>query len=571
MITSQQAIAPNGRLPGPTQSWSLALGAVPLLAKGTTDPVLDAVAPLLVDSCHRETVATVMADRHYDEGGRYAGLVYARGYLKSLKGDVDSAIGLLAIAQSLPASVPLTARISAELGYLFLSRGQPLAAEAILAAAQGRVQAAGGTDHEPDLLHLAALIADWNGDRKTARHLYQQCLEVASRALTPLTRVLALSNLAVALAHQSPEDAISLGNLAIATVAAEQLNERMLPMVKNAVGYAAMLRGRLDEANAFLTDAADAARAYGNRRIECYAAFNLAVREELLGYTDGACQLLRQLIETVEGPEMLTLQAWAQLRLKWLAVFSTFEDSSPDIVASSPELETARKQLAAIQAACRGEYADARRALEKVRQRHAATEDDLSLFVTDLWLAHVESHAGRDRRARDLVSEAAGLGRSRGFALSTNWWTAEIVATARSLADDADAAYIYSLRARSAPVRGSATPAVHIRRDGSVLVAGSEAPPEVWREGKTGPYVLRRLFHLLCGVYPEGVNREALTDELWPDSDGDRAIRNLYAATHDLRRVLASIPGVLLVVSEGSYRLQLSAKVTIERRAPAGR
>jgi DNA-binding SARP family transcriptional activator len=53
-------------------------------------------------------------------------------------------------------------------------------------------------------------------------------------------------------------------------------------------------------------------------------------------------------------------------------------------------------------------------------------------------------------------------------------------------------------------------------------------------------------------------------DALWPESEGDRAIRNLHAATYDLRRVLAEIPGARLSVADGRYELQLGASVSVE-------
>jgi DNA-binding SARP family transcriptional activator len=53
-------------------------------------------------------------------------------------------------------------------------------------------------------------------------------------------------------------------------------------------------------------------------------------------------------------------------------------------------------------------------------------------------------------------------------------------------------------------------------------------------------------------------------DLLWPDSDGASAIQNLYAATHDLRRVVSAVPGLKLVVHDQKYRLRGESNVTFD-------
>ena len=77
--------------------------------------------------------------------------------------------------------------------------------------------------------------------------------------------------------------------------------------------------------------------------------------------------------------------------------------------------------------------------------------------------------------------------------------------------------------------------------------------------------MLRRLFARLVAAHPHAVSRDELADELWPESEGDKAVRNLYAATKDLRRVLASARGVRLVARGGTYRLETDPGIMVHR------
>jgi len=50
---------------------------------------------------------------------------------------------------------------------------------------------------------------------------------------------------------------------------------------------------------------------------------------------------------------------------------------------------------------------------------------------------------------------------------------------------------------------------------------------------------------------------------IWPESEGDKAVRNLYDATKDLRRVLVAMPGVQLRVTEQTYGLVLASSARV--------
>ncbi|MEK6225579.1 MAG: hypothetical protein AABM40_04705 [Chloroflexota bacterium] len=104
---------------------------------------------------------------------------------------------------------------------------------------------------------------------------------------------------------------------------------------------------------------------------------------------------------------------------------------------------------------------------------------------------------------------------------------------------------------------------VAITTEGDVLIEGQPLASDRWRRGGTGSHVMRRYLGLLAAVYPRALARDHLTDMLWPQSDGDRAINNLYAATSDLRCILRGVAGVRLMCSEGAYGLSLQGNVGI--------
>jgi len=99
-----------------------------------------------------------------------------------------------------------------------------------------------------------------------------------------------------------------------------------------------------------------------------------------------------------------------------------------------------------------------------------------------------------------------------------------------------------------------------------VRVAGVALPADRWQR-RSGARVLRRLFALLVAAHPRVLARDVIADELWPESEGDKAVRKLYAATKDLRRVLAAAPGLRLTAREGGYGLETDPNVKID--APA--
>lgn len=547
--------------------------AVGLFSAGIAPPLseLSKHAPLLIDSIHREQVAALV-DRLSDElVAGSAGLAYVRGYLAARRGDLSGAMTWLTRAYAAADSTQLSSRAAAELAAIHLSLGQAVACDAVLLAAEGRARVA-GVEANADLVHSRALVADHDGDRRAARALYRRALETSHSALTPFTRVVALSNLGVSVAHDDPQEALGLGEFALSALRAERLNSAIAPAIRNATGYALICLARFDEARQWLEEATASAKGNSNVRIEQYARFNLTIVDELEGHLDRARDGLEAALQRCNEVGLTELVGWAKLRIVWLAVL-TGGQTPNDLLTSlrlqrvSGEFEDAVRFVEAVVALREHRYSDARRLLKNGRIRYERTGNSLHCFVSDLWLAHVEMLAGRERAARLAVTSAATLGRARGYLICPNWWDPAVVASARTLARDLDRAYLDRLfvagRGRAVPP----LPSVSLSLSGRIRVDERELDYELWRTGRTGAHVLMRFFTLLLRPYPGGVIRDELLDTLWPNSDGDRALGNLYAATHDLRGVLGSVPGVTLFVEEGWYHIRVASNVSVSHDA----
>ena len=189
--------------------------------------------------------------------------------------------------------------------------------------------------------------------------------------------------------------------------------------------------------------------------------------------------------------------------------------------------------------------------------------DALTEFTLTLWVAQADAVGGRIAAARKNVTRACTLGAARGFRLSTNWWASELVTVAREHAPAEFGAFVDRLIAPPSMPSQSPGRAVVVSRDGSITIDGRTLDESSWRSGRSGSGVLRRYFRALLSAYPAALGRDELADLLWPESEGDKAVRNLYGATKDLRSVLAAVPGMRLQVSEGTYSLILATEIAL--------
>ena len=510
--------------------------------------------PIALDTVSRAAASEFVGDPAAPDD---ASTRYCRAYLAALKRDGRAAITAFISAQAAvrPGDERLAARICLELGFLYLSMGHEQTAAAVLAWGES---AAG--PHAADVVHLRALLCDAAGDLVGARELYRDAIRAAHTALSPMTYVLALSNLAVALSHQVPAESVQLTRLSLETMTAARLHSGIRPALLNTLGYARLCLGEVGGATNDLEEARDSARTAGNLLVEQYATFNLAIGRELAGDLIGASSLLEGLTLECDRHESLVFGRWVALRRRWLGLLSGTEAERMSPAAPTASLARAHRQLEAIESVLQGRLSEARSALAALRIEWMSQGDSLSEFATLLWLAFVELQSSRETKATAYVRDARLLSGRGGYNVSPNWWFPAAFEKLKTLCNDDTDWFSGLWRVDGGRV---GTSVVELWSNGRLLVGGTDLSPQTWRAGRTGPRVLQRYLSALAAAHPQGIPRDVLCDQLWPESDGDCAIANLYAATHDLRRLLASVPGIRLVVAERTYSLRLGANAVI--------
>jgi tetratricopeptide (TPR) repeat protein len=537
---------------------------------------LRAVGPALFDSRHRDLIVDELARLDTNAIAEDAHLSYLAGAAATLRHDREAAIAHLVKAQALvkPRDRALAARIGFELGFLYLSRDERAAADATLLWAGGPGD--DGSRPPADVVHLRALIADAVGDYRQARAGYRSAISTSSRALTRATRVVALANLAVSLNHVEPQESVSLCGLALATLDAEQLHPQIRPSVRNVLGYALICLGQLDEARNAATAARDEAREMDQQLVGLYASFNLAVIDELQGNTKDAEARLVDVSQAASAGNLAALDGWTVIRRAWLRLRDDDAAGARRLLADRfgarvpPIHADSLRMLRALLDLNDRRYVVARRTLLELVRLYHEKDDELDRFAVLLWLATLDRESGREDLARRNANEACAVGRAHGFRVATNFWGPELAATARAYATEENADFATALITLQEGAKARPRRSVVIREDGTITIAGRALSDDAWRQGGTGRRQLRLLFDTLRATYPAPIDRDRLTDLLWPDSEGDRATGNLYAAVNDLRHLLADVPGVTLQVKDQRYVLQLAEHVRLEgsKRSP---
>lgn len=538
------------------------------IATARLNPRLGNAAPRLVDSIHRRKLQSVLSRTDPDLKCRSAGLAFAAGRLAALEGDSAQAVDWLTKAQSALDTDEwrLAARIAFELGCLYLGGPEIDAAEVVLT--WGEEAAAPHSERSADILHLRALLLEARGRRQESLELYQRALGCTATAMSQLTRVLLMRDLAAGLTHRQPAESVALCGLALATIAAEGLDDFYRAGVRNVMSYALTCEGRPAEGAAMAQSTFVDATRFGNQRIELYALFNRGIALELLGDYDGAKAVLYAILRAASRDDPLI--GWTKLRLAWLSVLGGDPEGARDEIATAARDTRGDihakgvAMLRAVVAAESREYASAEETFTSLARSCEEGADSMNCFVIQLWIARVRAETGRRSAARRSLGLALALSRSGPFTLSANWWSPQLPRTALLLAkSESETEWARSLFAPTGLAAPPPRRRVEIQLDGEIRVEGKPTDPDGWRKGRTGVYVLRRYFIALLAAYPATLRRDEVADILWPDSDGDRAIRNLYAATTDLRTVLSAVPGVRVVVADHRYRLDLDPEVTV--------
>ena len=530
---------------------------------------LRVLGPQLFDSRDRDAVVEALAQVDATVIAEDARLSYLAGAAATLRHDRVAGIGHFVRAQALvkPRERALVARIAFELGFLYLSRDERAAAAATLLWAEE-----GENEDRPsaDIAHLRALAADAVGDYRQARAAYRTAISHSSRALTRATRVLALANLAVSLNHVEPQESVSLCGLALATLDAEQLHPQIRPSVRNVLGYALICLGLLEDARNAATSAREEALEVDQQLVALYASFNLAVIDELQGNTKDAEARLVEVSTAAKAGNLAALDGWTVIRRAWLRLRDDDAAGARRLLADRfgarvpPIHADSLRMLRALLDLHDRRYVVARRTLLELVRLYGEKDDQLDRFAALLWLATLDRESGREDLARRNANEACSVGRTHGFRVATNFWGPELAATARVYATEDNADFASGLIALQEVGKTRPKRSVVIRQDGTITIAGRPMADDVWRQGGTGRRQLRLLFDTLRAAYPSVIERDRLTDVLWPDSEGDRAIANLYAAVNDLRHLLADVPGVTVQVRDQRYALHLAEHVRLE-------
>ncbi len=530
---------------------------------------LNEVAPLLIDSAYAEELVGVLDGLARDDILRHSGLAFAMGRVALFRDDHHAARALYtSAAAAADATVSLRARSCWELGCLALADGELEAADLVLqmsTTALGRI-----AEDTPDILHIRSLIAERRGVRRASLADLRRAIALGDRALTPMTRVLALRNLASLRVQDDPQEAAGLCALALALIDGDLLDRRSHASVENALAYALICEAQLDDAlDHARAAAADAART-GHRLIEGYAHFNMCIAFELRGDLAAADAALARAERIAVDGRCDELLGWVRIRHAWLAVKHGDRESARDAIerefgAGGPSiLRTALETLKAILDYGSGRLPRAIAALRALVDTYREEDDYLSTIAVLLWVACAHDAMGDQGSAQAAIAAAVRLGQVRGVCVSPNWWSDELVSVARDRALPSDTAYCRALMTTNTTIGQPVLPTISIRADGNILIAGIPISDALWRSGRSGSRVLRRLTSALASAHPVGLTREEIADLLWPESEGDRAMRNLDSALNDLRKILAVVGGVAVRFEKARYRLQ-GPKVVLGR------
>jgi tetratricopeptide (TPR) repeat protein len=487
--------------------------------------------------------------------------LFAAGRRAVLRGERDEARLWLTRAQSHASRrtpEPLRARLAFELGCVLLDEGGSEAAESVIAWAESFSRSPSS-----DLLHLRALIADRRGERREAIAFYRRAIAKAGSALSPLSRVLELRNLAETLSHESPAEALTMYRHALETLRAHGLDPRLAPALHNGLAYAAICAADLDVAEAELAAASRDALRLGIPLMHAYALYNRSIVAELRDEVADASAAIGQARAVSESAKLRDLLAWCWIRESWLALKQKDRRGAERAAVSARKLSgpshaEALSTLDAILTLADGNHPHAAKVFGELAKGYLERSDVVTAFALLLWRAVAYRRANALKGAKATAREACALRRRGPVRLSPSWWAREIVDAARIDGGErcADDLLETAVGILDAPRQG-----VEIRGE-EIRVNGSPLPADSWQR-RSGARVLRRLFAMLVSAHPHGVSRDHLTDELWPDSEGDKAVRNLYAATKDLRRVLAAAPGLRVVARGGGYALETEPNVGI--------
>lgn len=297
--------------------------------------------------------------------------------------------------------------------------------------------------------------------------------------------------------------------------------------------------------------------------IGLYARFNHSMIDELEDRTRAAFDQLELIRSEAEARDLGALANWCRLRQVWLLMKEKRWGEARQLLARARESSVAEqidtiRTLDAFVALIDGPAAIAAVDFRGLAETYEGRSDLVTAFALFLWEAVAHTDAGARRAASIALKRASALCTRAMVRLSPSWWARE-AADAVSLLHD-PAVWPLPLHRIGSGISRSGTPVV-VGSEARIWVNGRELAGQVWRQ-RTGSGVLRRFFGLLVESHPRSVSKERIVDRLWPESEGDRALRNLTGAVKDLRRVLAAVPGLRVLVVTGRLSLEADEAVT---------
>jgi len=491
-------------------------------------------------------------------------LLFAAGRRALLRGEREDARLWFTRAQSQASRrtpEALRARLAFELGCVLLDDGGTEAAESVIAWAESFSRRPSS-----DVLHLRALIADRRGERTNAIAFYRRAIATARTALSPLSRVLELRNLAETLAHESPTEALTMYRHALETLRAHDLDPRLAPALHNGFAYAAMCAADFDLAEKELDAAGRDALRLRIPLMRAYSVYNRSILHELRDDIDHARSAIGEARELSESAKLRDLVAWCWIRESWLALKGR-DRAAADRAATSARRVSAEPHIEALAtlegmfSLLDGKHLDAAKLFGELSRAYLERSDLITAVALLFWRSVAYRAGNASKGAKGAAREACELRRRVPVRVSPSWWAREIVDAART---DGGEQCADDLVPTAIGILGVPREPVEVRGE-EILVDGVPLEADEWQR-RSGARVMRRLFARLVAAHPRAVSRDELTDTLWPDSDGDKAVRNLYGAVKDLRRTLSAAPGVTLVARGGGYALEVGTNVTVTRQ-----
>lgn len=206
-----------------------------------------------------------------------------------------------------------------------------------------------------------------------------------------------------------------------------------------------------------------------------------------------------------------------------------------------------------------GNRQEAEKQLESISRYASQTQSTFLEHRYNLLAAHFAYMDGNDDAGRAFLAQAMTMGRRKGFATMVNFWQPAMMSglCAKALEAGIEVAYVRDLIGKlhllpgdSAaeidnwpwPVRITTLGRFEIIKDGKMLEFSGKAPHKIL-------LLLKAL--IACGR--SGASEEQLADLLWPDAEGDAALKTLEISLYRLRKLLGGNRAIRL--SEGRITL----------------